>query len=325
VAGVAARLVVALATLVGAACSAPDDAPASAPDRGSDGGALDGGAFEPIDGMRATSDRTPIGPEDVARILHAEQRLIAACMGDEGFDYDVTPWEDVVTQPPAYLSPDELRDGGYRYDWAGAAASFLALNGPDGPPEPTAGMSEDEAAAYTSALGGTGRAVMLDDPAGGAVGYPADGCGAEAQIELYGSVANDIRFERALDELSTPGTAEELQTMDALREPLAAWQACMRRAGHDVPPTADYGATWLQQVGVAALSEQGEGQAVVTADVIADVERADADCQESSGLFEVRQELLPAARQRIAERLGFELPDYVAFQHAVLDRAERVP
>jgi hypothetical protein len=311
--------IAALAALLVAACSGSARADG---DRGVTG--LRDGAFEPIEGMEASTGQQPLSPEDGMVIYRAEERLVAACMRQQGFTF-ATTLEQAVTPPPAYLSPTELRRSGYQHDWQAAAERYLELNGPSGPPDPTAGMTDHEVAAYEQALVGPadGPMAMLEDVDGGRTGVPAGGCLGEARAELFGSVANYLRFIRADQSLS--GVGRELREQDAYREPMAAWQGCMRQAGHDVGDEIDYGVPWIQARGADALQSGGLGQTAITLDSIGAVAEADADCQESSGLYEVRRDLLPDARDRVAATLGFELSQFVAFQHAVLERAKQVP
>jgi hypothetical protein len=248
-------------------------------------------------------------------------------MADNGFDYPLSTSSDAVADAPLYLSPSELRRSGYQYDWAAAAEQFLELNGPEGPPDPTEGMTTNEANAYAEALGGSspGATVILEDPDGGTRAMDTEGCAADARTQLYDSVANAMRFDRAVEMLGHSGLRNKLQSIDAYEEPMTRWQRCMREAGYDVTDAHDYGLQFLQSRGAAALSDTGLDQTDVTAEMITDVANTDADCQESSGLYEVRQELLPEIQDEVAAELGFEMSQYIAFQHAVLERAQQVP
>lgn len=292
-------------------------------DEPSDEAGLSDGAFDSIEGMRQRSDQAPISPEDVVLILRAFERSTAGCMADHGFSNYPMMSEYMVPSAPPYLSPAELRRSGYQYDWEAAGDSFLAANPPGGPPSPTAGMSQAEADAYLEALAGPSDSemVVISDLDGGTVGGSGEGCGAEANIELYGSFENGIRFNRALEQIAIPGISQELRDHDEYEDALAEWQNCMVEAGFDVSDSTDYGLGYLQSRGAQAL--QGSGD--ISAEVITATAIADADCQESSGLFEVRDELLPDATDAAAAGLGFEMSQYIAFQHAVLERAKRVP
>lgn len=320
------RIAACVATALLVACAGSGDPSEPAATAG-----LDGGAFDPIDGMEASTAQQPISAEDDLVIYSAEQRLIASCMAKRGFEYPVTPPGELVAPAPRYLSPSELRRSGYQYDWKAAADRFLKLNGPDGPPSPTDGMSEAEAKAYDEALGGStpDATVTLQDPGGGARAASTEGCIAEAQIELYGSVENAMRYDRAGEMLSLVGIRDELLKSAEYRRSLREWQKCMLEHGYNVAEDdydeIDYGMEYLQSRGMRALVTQGSDQRDVTAEVITSVANADADCQESSGLYDVRSEMLPDVEDAVAAKLGFEMNQYVAFQHAVLERAKRVP
>jgi hypothetical protein len=296
-------------------------------DEGPDPAGPSGGAFDPIEGMDEPDGREPIASSEVGVVFEAQRRLVVACMGRHGFPQAAAMVAGGGGGLPPYLSPAELRTAGndYDYDWAGAATDFL-----EAAPNPTAGMSPDEADAYGVALFGPDGAasVTLDDPGGGTVSRSAEGCQAEASEQLFGSVANAMRFDRAVEELLLGRLSAELAEQPSYREVRRAWQDCMAAAGYDVAAGSDetdYGATWLYAEGAAALGEAGAAQDTVTAEVIAAVASADADCQESSDLHRVRQAMLPHAYDDLAAGLGFDMPHYVAYQHAVLERARQVP
>jgi hypothetical protein len=333
--GAAAACVLALAAAATqvwpqeAATTITDSPPASAPgptppgDQGPPVEGLVDGAFEPIEGMGDGSGLDPLAPEDAQEISRAEYRLLGTCMAQKGLVYDAP---SIGSVPPMYLSPSELRRDGYRYDWAAAAQDFLGASSPDGAGRATAGMTAGELAEYDEALfGDVDERVTLGDLGGGTIGSPAGGCMGEARAALYGSVANFMRYDRVVETLSHWGIGSRLQEYDAYREPLTAWQECMRARNHDVGGDTDYGTSYIQSSGAVALSDDGAGQTLVTGESIAAVADADADCQESSGLYEVREALLPQAREDLAAALGFEMSQYVAYQHAVYERAQQVP
>jgi len=275
-----------------------------------------GGPFDPIDGMVAGA--TPLSDDEAAVVYEAEERLIASCMARHGFEYG-----DGVSGPgalPLYLAPDELRAGGYQYDWAAAAEQFLGNSGGSG--DTTGGMTEEELDSYSAALSGTSDPDVWIATGDGTSGTSSTGCTGEARAQLFGSVANSLRHNELVEPFS--GISDQLREHDEYTQPLAGWQACMGEAGFDVGDH-DYGASYIQQAGAAALSDEGSNQTQFTAETIPAISNADADCQESSGLYEVRVELLDGITEEIAADLGIDLDHYVAYERALYERARQIP
>lgn len=280
-----------------------------------------GGPFDPVDGMGPVPDGTVLPDYRADEIYDAEHRLIAACMAEQGFAWGSAVLDGGPGPLPLYLSPDELRADGYRYDWAAAGEEFLGSTGGAAPE--TAGMSEAEQDAYGAALGfgDEGEQVWIDTHDGRS-GTDSGGCMGETRQRLYGSLANHLRYDSLRQAFA--GVSDQLRTHDSYAEPLADWQSCMRQAGFDVEG-ADYGATWIRSAGAVALSEHGRGQTRFTAETIPQISNADADCQESSGLYEVRTRLLDGIYEEIAADLGVDLDHFVAYEHALYERARQTP
>lgn len=282
-----------------------------------------GGPFDPIDGMVAVPDATPLSDEEAAVVLDAERRLIRVCMAGHGFEWGSALIGDSVGAPPLYLSPDELRAGGfdYDYDWAAAGEEFLGNSGGAAPQ--TAGMTDEQQAAYEVALFGTSsEAAVWIDTHDGQSGTSSTGCVGESRAQLYGSVANSLRYDGLVEPFSD--ISDQLREHDEYARPLADWQVCMGDAGFDVGDH-DYGASYIQQAGAAALSTSGRGQTQFTAETIPAIAAADADCQDSSGLYEVRVQLLADITEEIAEDLGVDFDHYVAYERALYARAQQIP
>jgi hypothetical protein len=277
--------------------------------------------LDPVAGMEVETGQQPITTEDELVIRSAESRLIASCMAGQGFDYEARAADEIPNDPPI-LSPAELRNSGYQYDWTMAAERYLELNGPEGPPDPTEGMTPEERAEYEDALASPHETVDVQLATGVAT-VPVEGCQPEAWDTLYGSVANALRFNQSEQQFDNP--VAWMARHDDFSAAADRWRACMRLAGHDIDEGATYGLGYLLSLGASALQEEGIDQTTVTADLIQSVTLADADCQESSGLDQVREALMPEARGEVAADVGLEMNEYVAFQHAVLERAKQVP
>ena len=285
-----------------------------------------GGPFDPIDGMVAVPGAVPLSGDEAAAIHDAENRLTATCMARKGYAWGSAVLGDSVGAPPLYLSPEELRAGGfdYEYDWEAAGAEFLDLSdgSPEGSSNPTAGMTADEMDAYGAALGGVSGDWVSIDTHDGSSSTRSDGCVGEARAQLYGTVANSLRYSNLAEPFAD--LSGQLREHEEYEQPLAAWQACMSDAGFDVGDH-DYGASYIRQAGGAALSNVGEAQTQFTAETIPAIAEADADCQESSDLYEVRESLLAGITEEIAADLGVDLDHYVAYERALYERAQQVP
>lgn len=258
-------------------------------------------------------------------ITNAEYRLTERCMADEGFDYPTPEAGLVVAKAVPFLSPDELRRSGYGFDWSAAARSFSSANDPNAQ-DPTAEMSLERAAAYQRALNGPvdGPTATLQDPSGDASSLPLEGCSADARVELFGSVLNAARFARADLAVSGEALSAALQDNGRYEQVKDLWQECMIGAGQDrdfVAPPMDYGFYILHSQMLVGVSS---GAAGVTVDQEQAVAGDDADCQESSGLYEVREALLPQVRDRLYESIDVESAELDAFGRAVFERAKEI-
>ena len=284
-----------------------------------------GGPFDPIEGMVAVPGAEPLSDEEEIAVYNAEVRLTSACMASRGYAWG-TGLGAGTGGPARYLSPDELRAGGfdYDYDWYAAGEAFLGNSdgSPDGWTDPTADMTADELAAYDAALSGPQDPDVEIETHDGTTSTSSTGCVGESRKQLYGSVANSLRYDGLVEPFSDVST--QLREHDEYAAPLADWQSCMAAAGFDVGDH-DYGASYIEQAGAAALSTEGRGQTQFTAETIPAIAAADADCQESSGLYDVRESLLAGITQEIADDLGVDLEHYIAYQRALLARAQQIP
>lgn len=280
--------------------------------------------FDPVPGMEVREGQSPITEADKTLILKAEWRMTGRCMAKLGFPATTQVEQLAHPDPPLYLSPDELRRGGYQFDFAAEAVNELALNGAAGPPPPAEGMSDEQVEEYGRALGGSPADPTVALPGSeGEASTSTVGCAAEARKALYGSLLNSLRYDRALQATGPTAFRKELARREAYREPLRAWQECMLREGHDLTADIrdglDYGAgalrrmVWLRVAAGSGPLSQEQIDSVVT---------SDAGCQESSGLYKVRERLLPDARVAVLKKLGLESGELIAFQNAVLDKAK---
>jgi len=305
---------------------APTTAPAPPEVPLGEGTTWPGGPFDPIDGMVAVPGARPLSGDERSPIYDAENRLVAACMAEQRFAWGSAVLGGSAGSPPLYLSPDELREGGfdYEYDWEAARDAFLDSSGGAAPE--TEDMTDEEQDAYDAALFGADDDLddVSIDTHDGSAGTSSGGCVGEARAQVYGSVANSLRYDALYEPDGFGAIGGQLREHEEYEQPLADWQACMAEAGFDVGDH-DYGASYIQQAGGAALSNVGRDQTQFTAETIPAIAEADADCQEASGLYEVRESLLAGVAEEIAAGLGVDLDHYVAYEQALLARAQQVP
>lgn len=295
------------------ACSAGDGQETGAAKGG--GSRLIAPEFEELPGSRDGSQLAPLSSEEVDFVSRSEFRAVRACMQEQGFEY---PIDDLLEGPPGwapnYLLPGELRRSGYQ-----VGVEFLR---PASPSETAIAklletMDPDEKHAWEAAFRGDGDSpeIGIQDGEGGVLSVATGGCLGEGRKRLYGSIENYLRYDRAVQQFEGGGVTLALETFAEYRGPLTDWQACMRGRGHEVSDIEDFGLNYLRRTATGFP---------VSEDMIRQVALADADCQESSGLHEERERLLPQALAKVAADLSLEVDDYVRFQHAVLDRASNL-
>lgn len=296
--------------------------------RGSGGERHDGlSTFDPVAGMEVREGQVPISESDRALIAKAESRLNDACMEEQGFPANTLTERTTHPDPPPYLSPAELRRGGYQFDFAAEAESEAAVNGAAGPASPTDQMSDRQRKEYDRAMNGPADGPRVALPTSeGEASTPERGCTAVARNELYGSLLNFLRYDRAWQGTAMSALRNQLARTRAYKRPLQAWQQCMADTSGldlaaDIADGLDYGVTALRRmvwVNVANGEPPPEQSQI---DAVAD---ADADCQESSGLDTVRERLLPDVQEAVLKQLGLESAELVAFENAVLEKAKTV-
>lgn len=284
--------------------------------------------FEPLSGVDKQANQDSLSGEEKLVIRLAEQRLIQACMTEQGYDYDsvfdfVT--STALTPAPSYLSPTELRRSGYQFDWDNSRRQREAMLNEQGTlVDPIQHLSAAEAASFELALyGSPDETVEVYTQSDERTELPSTGCEAEARIELYGSLANYARYDNAVEMFSTR-IAAELSEQETYIEPLADWQNCMRdqALGFDLSGPIDYGFVYLRSWQLVALTSDTLYPSDATIQAVA---RADADCQEISGLYQVRESLLPDVTDKVAQDLGFEQSQYIAFSQTLLHKAQTIP
>ncbi|HEY0239069.1 MAG TPA: hypothetical protein VGC37_10495 [Friedmanniella sp.] len=244
---------------------------------GPSGGTSTTGATMPATTTYTASPLEPYVPlytfsADEQRAISAEaDELIAACMKDQGFDYD-EPYEPDEPVLPSL-------DGLTAVQWAelyGYGVSTLAETASDQADAAVVERGAAEQQAYDAALYGTGStdAVAYD--------WQQEGCMGAAYHEASGGadeLMRDARFAELFAAIDLAreqaATSEQTTALDA------EWSACLAEAGHPGIATpadavARVRAGWLDAGGAVA---DDEVRADLRAEEIA-VASADAACQD---------------------------------------------
>jgi hypothetical protein len=253
------------AMLVGACASTPADAPLpSAPEFA---------AWEP-----STADRDSLN--------RAEEILIARCMSAEGFRYAlVVPSIARVGSRPVGIVLDDAAWAavhGYGSADADRVDAIVAAN-----PNPTYALSlpPGRRRAYQVALVGIrARDLQARLPDGRVIDGSGDGCIATARRQLYGDLPGWFRADAVLSALE-PSVEQRVRRDPAFAAGVAAWAACIHRAGYQADTPDELR---------AGLRAGGPRSAEITLAV------AEARCGASSGLGDLVRAL--SLRHRAAVR-----------------------
>lgn len=270
--------------------------------------------------------------EDGDRQQREYEEAIAACMGEQGFEY--TPAEPMgvsaeMDDLPAWDSREYAEQYGYgattsdemfasseNEEWVDPNADYLA------------GMSESELTAYNEAMWGEMATEELDPEAELEYDWTKNGCSGKAQHEVYeqGDIWTDPELEPIFDEMNSEW--EAIQDQPEVSKAMEAWSTCMAEAGHDfaTPEEAaqsihdEMNALWEavapSEEQIADLEAGGDDASVGQPDPAAKAElkkkelalaTADFDCKESSDLLKVQSKASLEMEERLWEKYGDKL------------------
>ncbi|MGW0828541.1 hypothetical protein [Streptomyces sp. NPDC002845] len=195
--------------------------------------------------------------EEVVEIERAEQKLIKACMTNEGFPY----WEFPVP------SVDERKSGNYVIEsvrWAeayGYGREFEKRGEKIRTSHRTViyqnKLSKEGRVSYTRALDGNYRDRMTAKLPGklGTVETPRGGCTNEARARLYGDAEIWFTTRRTVEGVF-PLYAQALKQDERFTKALRQWADCMTRAGRPFDSPDD-----LRQKRAAAVENMPDAEA----------------------------------------------------------------
>ena len=312
---VARRLGPALLALSLLGCSGADR-PRSQPSR-------EGGKSERIEDLvdlGSSGPARPLTTEEQYVIQASWDRLISACMAKAGLRWEVVTSRNLPSEANPYPTKSELLRSGYAADFAAMHlsdrdANERFLN------DPINSVPPADQAAYQRAFSGTKTLTVRDGE--GTATISTDGCVAEANAQIYGSVENALWLSQVV-EVGTPSQLNRaLMDYPDYVQALRKWQDCMRSAGVSWMDGEGAGPNW--DTGYEVLRFQ-----MVTDDTVptkqeeTKIASDDAECGTSSDLFDVRSEHLPDVKAKVWKKAGFEQSDKWRLQQASLARAKLV-
>lgn len=264
------------------------------------------------------------GLNDAERTLlgEAEQRLIADCMRDKGFEYRLDPDGPRSEAPERRFGLDDVawaRRHGYGLaeadrsgDRGGEAA---AENSPQA--RYLASLPPGRRAEFDWALNGTDRAaIVVPAPGRGQIFTSADGCQADARGRLYGGLREWTEAKAAVVNLEYL-TFDEVVVQPQYTKALADWHACMTARGLAYPSSSEAIAAVAKESWSRTAEDAWKREVTVAV--------ADAECNREAGLASTgtrlqREHVQHAARHEFARQTRY----YTRAVTTALDRARSV-
>jgi|GEM_PF-1301584 len=283
-------------------------------------------AVEP-DLLRAAAERTWPSPETMETLRLLEDRLVQRCMKDRGFEYPLEPDAVDIERRLAELAhrrnftpwgwddPDLARRIGYGIEATRDATERLIeeanqaqANSPQA--RVYASLSPQDRIRYDEALTGSGPPVVYADVDGAAFSTRPDGCLAQAQSTLYGSLTGFAHAIWIRNELSATVEHRITQQPD-YRTALEGWRRCMERHGYDVDDPLDaYGYAYSQTRELPTADERARVENAVAV--------ADAECNREADLADVGETV---STQALRELMRSDLSDVIRSGMAALRTA----
>lgn len=271
-----------------------------------------------VDSDPSKPDQTFVSsPDDARLIADAEAKLISQCMDRQGWPWKAAPsdpGEESVGTFGALLSPEQLRTNGYGVD----VVEFATLGRMKDPADPNLlfirSLPGARRAAYEKALfGGNAPDVTVSGPGDMNTLTASDGCIAQAEIEIFGSVANSINYSMIPE--AVKDAAGSLRNNPVMVASASKWVECMRSAGYD-PGFSVTGWSWV-------LAELSGGRPVTDAQA-RKVAAVDADCLETSGFWNTMNELMDQKSRVGAKKLGLKPEAWNSMRTEALANARQV-
>ncbi len=256
-------------------------------------------------------DGSVFGTRDEQAVLHlAEQTLIGRCMIELGFEFQVAslPNDTLMAEPYGHDDVELSRSEGYGLERSSATRneSGEVPNVTDPNAAYTASLSPGRHQAFTEALFGppTGRSGSADLPDGTSIGFPLEGCLADARGELYDDGEAYMSAVSIIDNLATEVQTRVTAHDDYIRA-RDQWRRCMKDRGYAVERPSD---------AVDLAFAEGNLSEI-------EIAVADAECSQSSSLVTTAERLEAQVWVDVLDDNAEVIAGYLELRDDAIERA----
>jgi hypothetical protein len=265
--------------------------------------------------------------QDTWYLRRVEDELVRRCMAGKGLTYFATEFGPIPAEGAATVDaiPPAPAAGYGLFAKAKAGAADEATTPGRTLPGAVGAPSRNRQDVYVQRLGPAEQAKYLEAlqgpdstratitlPTGSQISFPTGGCRGDARRQVYGDLADAVRLDMVPQSVLRQ-VATRAQADPEYATAIAAWQACMRKAGY--PYRSPLDAT----VAIAgAYRTQGVTETLHRRELA--VARADATCDAASSLREVSARM----RAKYLDQMSDEIErDLVALAELRTDAVAR--
>lgn len=263
------------------------------------------------------------GRREDEELLHlAEQTLISRCMKEQGFEFRTSALGEDEFEAHPYGNDDveASQQRGYGLDLP--AGDVLPSGDAGGNLEdPNAAyvesLSPQQREAFSRALFGPpgGKAGNVRLPSGTEIGFPLEGCLAEARNELYEDGEVLMEAVSIIENLASEVQARVVGDDEYLTA-LKRWQECMKQQGHDVKRPAD--AVRL------AIDQRSSTDAAAAGQREVEIAVSDAQCSRRTELVAIGERIESRVWEDVLDENTGVLEAYRELRSPALARAKSV-
>lgn len=262
----------------------------------------------------------PLTAEESFVVQSTLNRLVSACMSRAGYEWSVSVSRNYSPPPNAYPTLEALKRSRYSTDFAALVRASEELEG-DGGRDPLSMIPVAQRDSYLRALNGTEKVTLRT--ASGSIDVSTNGCFAEANRRIYGSVENAAWYAEVSEVGSPSQISAALQADPEYQSLVRDWQGCMSARGVIWMDVEGSDQRWDSGFEVTRMKTAIAGVAP-SEDEQDKIAESDHACLSSSGLYEVRERLLPEVKKELWRDLGADEADRWLVGQLALANAKRV-